>query len=142
MRYFIILGNRLNDDGSLSEKGLKRCEITRRAFDIFRPDRIILSGGAANPKAGISEAEAFYRHLTDDLGMDRSLFILEDGSSSTEENAAFSLKIASKDGVNEVVVISSIEHFGRKFPKNAVLIFQAAAKRYPFVRLTMYTEDI
>ena len=141
MRYLIILGNKLNDDGSLSAKGLKRCEITKKAFEIFRPDRIILSGGIANAKAGISEAEALFRHLTGDLGMDRSIFILEDRSTTTEENAVFSLKIAEDDGADEVVVISSIEHFGRRFPKNAVMHFQEIAKRYPSVHLTMYTED-
>ena len=140
MRVFIVLGNRLNDDGSLSAKGLKRCAITRKAFDIFRPDRIILSGGAANPDAGISEAEAMFRFLTAE-GMDPALFLLEDRSGSTDENAMFSLKIASDLGADEAVVISTIEHFGRTLPKNAVRAFRDAAPSFPSVHLTMYTED-
>ncbi|MBR3001868.1 MAG: YdcF family protein [Oscillospiraceae bacterium] len=140
MRFFIVLGNQLNDDGSLSVKGLKRCEITRNAYRIFQPEKIILSGGAANPKAGISEAEALFRHLTG-MGMPSDVFLLEDRSSSTSENAEFSLQIAQERGADEVVVISSIEHFGRTEPKNAVLCFTEAAKRYPTIHLTMYTED-
>ncbi|MBR0451413.1 MAG: YdcF family protein [Oscillospiraceae bacterium] len=141
MQYFIVLGNQLNDDSSLSAKGLKRCDITKKAFSIFHPDKIILSGGIANPKAGISEAEALFRHLTADLYMDPDLFILENRSTTTEENALFSLKIAQDDRADEVVVISSIEHFGRLFPKNAVLNFTEVAKKFPSIHLTMYTED-
>ena len=141
MRFFIVLGNQLNDDASLSVKGLKRCEITKKAFGIFQPDKIILSGGVANPKAGTSEAEALFRYLTDDMGMNPDLFLLENKSTTTEENALFSLKIAQDSGADEVVVISSIEHFGRTFPKNAVLNFTDVAKEFPSIHLTMYTED-
>ena len=141
MKYFVVLGNKLNDDGSLSAKGLKRSEIAKKANDIFHPDKIILSGGIANKNAGISEAQALYHHLTSVLKMDSDLFILEDRSTSTKENALFSLEIAKNAGADEVVVISSIEHFGRTFPKNAILNFQEVVKQFPSIHLTMYTED-
>ncbi|MBQ8995639.1 MAG: YdcF family protein [Oscillospiraceae bacterium] len=140
MTYFIVLGNQLNDDASLSRKGLKRCEITKKAFEIFHPDKIILSGGVANPTAGISEAEALFRHLTGE-GMEPDLFLIEDRSTSTTENAEFSLKLAEEYGADEVVVISTIEHFGRVFPKNAVQCFREVAERFPSIHLTIYTED-
>lgn len=140
MKALIILGNRLNDDASLSEKGLKRCEFTVRAYDIFHPDRVILSGGVANEKAGISEAEAMFRELVS-RGMREDLFLLERDSRNTDENAMNSFAICQKEGIGEVVVISTIEHFGRSIPKNAVRCFRDAAKRFPDIHLTMYTEE-
>ena len=140
MAIAIVLGNRLNDDGSLSEKGLKRCEILMNAIEVFHFNKIILTGGIANPKAGISEAQAMKTHLLG-LGLDEDLFILEEKAESTHENALFSLKIAKELGEKEAVVISSIEHFGRSIPKNAIVCFREVIKDFPNIKLKMYTEE-
>lgn len=140
MKVFIILGNRLNDDGSLSEKGLKRCEIMVKAYEIFHPEKVILSGGIANPKAGISEGRAMYDHLVNN-GFDPDKLVIEERSTDTTENAKFALSIANDLGADEVVVISTIEHFGRAFPKNAIACFRDVIKGFPEIHLSMYTED-
>ncbi len=140
MRSFIVLGNRLNDDASLSVKGLKRCEIALKADQIFHPEKIILSGGTANPKAGISEAKAMYDHLVS-KGLDPNRLLIEDRSTDTTENARFALSIARDQGADEVVVISSIEHFGRTYPKNAIACFRDVITSFPEIHLTMYTEE-
>ena len=140
MAIAIVLGNRLNDDGSLSEKGLKRCEILKNAMDVFGFHRVILTGGIANPKTSVSEARAMRDHLVE-MGMDEDLFLLEEEARSTHENALFSLKIAEELGEKEVVVISSIEHFERFFPKNAIVCFREAIRNYPDIKLKMYTEE-
>ena len=50
-------------------------------------------------------------------------------------------EIAADHGADEAVVISTIEHFGRALPKNAVKAFRDAAPSFPSVHLTMCTED-
>ena len=139
MKALVVLGNRLNDDGSLSKKALKRCDITKNAFKTFQPDKIILTGGIANKKTSISEARALYNNLS--RYIDPKLFILEEQATTTTENAIFSLDICQKMGINEVVVISSIEHFGRIMPKNAIKCFRNIIKNYPDIKLSMYTEE-
>ena len=140
MSVAIVLGNRLNDDGSLSVKGLKRCEILIKALQIFPIEKVILTGGIANPKAGTSEAKAMYDHLLLQ-GIDPELLILEEEAKDTTENARNSLQIVKDLDINEVVVISTIEHFGRSFPKNAIMCFREVIKDFPSIKLTMYTEE-
>lgn len=139
MKVAIVLGNRLNDDGSLSAKGIKRCEIAKKALKIFEFEKIILTGGIANDKANISEAKAMYEYLKKDINED--MMILEEEAMSTDDNALNSLKIARELKADEVVVISSIEHFGRSEPKNAIMCFRDAIKQYPEIQLSMYTEE-
>ena len=61
MEVAIVLGNRMNDDGSLSEIMKTRLALTLRLIAEHSPDKIILSGGPANPKANVTEAEAMER---------------------------------------------------------------------------------
>ena len=140
MAVAIVLGNQLNDDGSLSVKGLKRCEILQNAMKVFHFHKVILTGGIANPKTNISEARAMRDHLVS-LGMEEDLFLLEEKAQSTTENALYSLKMAEDLGENEVVVISSIEHFGRSVPKNAIVCFREVIQQFPGLKLKMYTEE-
>jgi len=141
MKALIVLGNRLNDDESLSEKALKRCEIAFNANKIFKPDKIIITGGIANENTHISEARAMYNHLVNDYQMNKDLFLLEEKSTSSTENAMFSFDICTEMQIEEVVVISSIEHFGRITPKNAISCFRDVVVDYPNIKLSMYTEE-
>ncbi len=140
MAALIVLGNRLNDDGSLSDKGEKRCEIAFKAAKFFQPQAIILTGGATNPSAKNSEAYAMYLRLTE-LGLDPEIFFLEEKATDTTENARYALEIVKEIGISEAVVISSIEHFGRTEPKNAIAVFRDVIKEFPSIHLCMYTEE-
>lgn len=140
MKALIVLGNRLNEDGSLSVKGEKRCEITFRAVRLFQPELIILTGGTTNLSAGISEAYAMKRRLTE-LGLEEDNLVLEEKATDTTENARYSLEIVRKNNIGEVIVISSIEHFGRTEPKNAIAVFRDVIREYPDIHLCMYTEE-
>ena len=68
----IILGNRLNDDGSISNYQKERLEMAIEIKNTFNPSKIILTGGVANPKALISEAQAMYDYLVNN-GIDENL---------------------------------------------------------------------
>lgn len=107
----IVLGNRLNDDGSISRIQEERLEMALELEKLYEPDYFILSGGLANPKAGITEAKAMYDYLIT-KGMNKEKLILEDKSLSTVENAKFSVPLAETLGAEMIIVCSSPYHFG------------------------------
>lgn len=67
----------------------------------------ILSGGQGSDEA-ISEAECMYRYLVD-KGIDSGRLYMEDRSTSTRENLAFSLKIIQENDLNSRVAIVTNE---------------------------------
>ena len=110
MKVAIILGNRINDDRSLSKFMIERLEMGIKVNEQFSPDYIIVSGGVANPIAGISEAKAMYDYLTN-KGIDGNKIIIEDKSMTTKENALYSIPIAKELKATQIIVVTSIDHY-------------------------------
>lgn len=110
MKVAIILGNRINDDRSLSSYMIERLEMAIKVDNQFRPDYIIVSGGIANPVAGISEASAMKEYLSN-KGIETNKIIIEDKSMTTKENALYSIPIAKKLNATSIIIVSSIDHF-------------------------------
>lgn len=106
----VILGNRVNDDGTITEIQKERLLMALEIENEFHPDYFILSGGSPNQKAGISEAEGMYNYLVEN-GFDKSKLIKEDQSLTTVQNAKFSIPIAEKLGAEILIVCSSLYHF-------------------------------
>lgn len=103
----IILGCRVKwDRPSLSL--IKRVD-TAYDFLIKNPKAIaILSGGQGKDEA-LSEAECM-KNLLLEKGIDKSRLILEDKSTTTDENIAFSLKIINSIGLDKNVAIATSEY--------------------------------
>ena len=112
MRAIVILGKRLNNDGTLRRVAYKRIDLALQAFALFKADRIILSGDMPNRSAGRSEASAMAEDL-EAKGMDKSLLILEDKSKTTVQNARFTVALAKKNGIDDLVVVTTPEHMNR-----------------------------
>ena len=106
----IVLGNRLNDDGTITDIQEDRLKMAMELEEIYKPYAFILSGGLANPKAGLTEAEAMYNYLTEN-GMNKDKLIMEKDSLSTVGNAKYSIPIAKELGAEVVIVCSSPYHF-------------------------------
>ena len=87
----VILGNWMNDNGTISATMRKRLELALAAYKDFSPSYIVVSGGMANSKAGISEAQAMYDYLVEH-GIDGNIIIKEDQSMSTYQNAEYTMK--------------------------------------------------
>lgn len=122
----VVLGNRINDDGSMSELMLTRLQLTLMIYNKFNPDKIILSGGVANKKVKVSEAKMMYDYLVAN-GMPSDILILEDKSLTTKQNAEFSVPIVAQMGATELLLCTSAEHMCRShlnpiklFKKNLV----------------------
>ena len=140
MNVAIVLGNWLNNDGSISKLLEKRLQMAKELYFNKEVDKLIVSGGLANKKAGISEAEAMASHLIKD-GVKEEDIILEKNSKTTTENAMFSVPIAKELGATRIIIISTIEHFTIYF-YNVLKIFRNAIDKFytEDVRLMVYTD--
>ena len=107
----VLLGNRLNDDGSISEIQKQRLQLALELEDLFKPDYYILSGGLANPAAGRTEAEAMYENLIK-LGLNENKLIKENDSLTTVQNAYYSAPIIKKLKAELVIICTSPYHIG------------------------------
>ncbi len=112
MRLGIILGYRLKDDGSMTKRLMKRCELAIQYINEFGLDKLIVSGGVANEHTSVSEAKRMKDYLVA-RGLDPDFIIEEDRSMTTRDNMEFSMQIAKEQGfdVNVVVVITTVDHY-------------------------------
>lgn len=118
----VVLGNRINNDGSMSELMLKRLQMTLKVYKTFAPNKIILSGGVANTKVNISEAEMMCDYLVAN-GVPQDILVLEDKSLTTKQNAEFSVPIAIELNATELLLCTSSEHMSRPH-LNPIRLFQ------------------
>ncbi len=104
----IVLGCRVRESGP--SKSLRRRIEAAAEYLKAHPDAVaILSGGQGNDEP-TSEAEAMYLALTG-MGIDGDRLILEDRSSSTEENLRFSAELLRERGLGgEVAVVTDSYH--------------------------------
>lgn len=114
MNVAIVLGNRMNDDGTMSEIMKTRLDMVLKMDREIHPNIIIVSGGIANKKAGVSEASRMSKYLTDQ-GIEPSRIVLEDKSKTTSQNAKFAVPMAICYGADEIILCTSKEHMERSF---------------------------
>lgn len=112
MKLGIILGYRLKDDGTMTKRLMRRCELAIKYNEEFGLDKLIVSGGVANEHTNVSEAKLMKDYLVK-RGMDLDFIIEEDKSMTTWDNMEFSMKIARDRGykVDVVVVITTVDHY-------------------------------
>lgn len=142
MEVFVLLGNRMNDDGSISEILKGRLEIAKDYYFARKPDKIIVTGGLANPVAGTPEAPVMKRELVA-RGVPEEIIIEEDKSLTTKQNAEFSVPIIKSLGTDRVVLCTSKEHMNRWYlnPKR-LFRFYMIKNGLKKVALVPYTGDL
>ena len=86
MKVAVILGYRLNDDGTMAKRLVERLNLTLELIKELNPDRVILSGGVANPLAKVSEAQRMEEYLVA-KGVNPASLIKEEQSLTTAQNA-------------------------------------------------------
>ena len=134
----VILGNRLNDDGSISNIMEARLRSALKVEALFCPDYFVLSGGMANAEAGTSEAQVMRDYLVE-RGIPLCKIVLEDKSLTTKQNAEFSAPICAKLNATEVLLCTSLEHMSRSF-LNPIKLFQKELAQYPDIKLSAFGE--
>lgn len=134
----VVLGNRINDDGSMSSIMLNRLKMTLRIYKAFAPTKIILSGGVANKKVNVSEAQMMRDYLVEN-GIASDVLVLEDKSLTTKQNAEFSVPIAIGLNATELLLCTSAEHMSRPHLNPIKLFAKQLANTQ--IKLSAYCED-
>lgn len=108
--YVVVLGARVYDDESLSNKLKSRLDIVIKNFDSTN-SKIIVSGGQGDDEP-ISEAEAMQKYLIAN-GIDKNRIIIENKATSTYENLLYSKQKIENFNKKEVLIISNSYHLPR-----------------------------
>ncbi len=106
----VVLGNRINNDGSLTKTMYKRLELALKVYEQFNPEYIVLSGGIANEAVNFSEADAMYDYLVKQ-GIPKEKLIKEGKSLSTNQNAIFTYEILENYDFDNLIIVSTYGHF-------------------------------
>ncbi|MFA6649437.1 MAG: YdcF family protein [Candidatus Izemoplasmatales bacterium] len=126
MKVAVVLGHRLNDNKTITEIMEKRLTLTIKLIHQLSIEKIIVSGGVANKKAGISEAEAMEDYLIQH-GVEKEMIIKEDHSLTTAQNAQLSVPMAIAMGADTLVLCSTKEHLHRWY-LNPIKLFKKQMK--------------
>ena len=124
MKVLVVLGNRMNDDRTFSDAMMDRLNKTLAVAEDF--DKIIVTGGIANPLAGVAEGDMMSQWLIEN-GVPMSKILVENRSHTTKENAKFTAPILKGIGAEDVTLLSSAYHIDRK-AYNPVRLFKKYTK--------------
>lgn len=124
MRVVLILGKRLNDDGTMTEGLYKRLAYGLEQYRELNADKIMVTGGVANKIAGIAEGDLMGKYIAEQgvTGV-----IVENKSMTTRENAAFCAPLLKACGATEVVLVTSNRHMYRRI-YNPIKLFNRVLK--------------
>ena len=115
MNITVILGKRLNDDGSMKEELIKRIELGLKVFDESKSEYLVLCGGMPNKLAGKTEASQMNEYVVS-KGFDSNKIIIEDKSKTTWGNAIYLKRLIKNNfDIEKVYLVSTAYHFERKF---------------------------
>lgn len=107
--YVIVLGARVRDDQPT--RALRKRLDRAMEYAKENPDTILILSGGQGPDEGISEAQCMYNYM-EAKGMDTSRILLEDQSTSTEENMRFSSVFLEKEK-DRIGIVSNNFHIYR-----------------------------
>ncbi len=124
MKILVVLGNRMNDDGTFSDAMMDRLNKTLSVAEDF--DKIVVTGGVANPTAGLAEGDMMSKWLVEN-GISMTKIVVENRSHTTKENAKFTAPILKGLGAEEVTLLSSAYHIDRKI-YNPLRLFKKYTK--------------
>lgn len=106
----VILGNKVNEDGSLSERLEKRLETGVDLYKKHRIKKIIVSGGLG--KEGFYEGTKMKEYLVS-KNIPDSLIIVDNEGDNTRRTVENTLNIKKKYPFNSLIVVSQYFHVTR-----------------------------
>lgn len=144
-RYAVVLGAGVN--GTVPSRALRVRLETALKFARENPDAVLVLSGGQGAGEDISEAQCMFAWLTAQ-GVDAARLILEDQSTSTEENLTFSRRKLTELGAEQenVTVITGGYHIARARLMAADLGYpsttaRAAYSGYPVLELNYYLRE-
>lgn len=117
----VILGYRLENDGSMSEELVKRCEVGLASAEKYPNAYIAVTGGGTAAQSDATEAEVMADWFCE-RGIDRERLIIENRSRTTGENAQFTLAILrdSYPDIKSLAIVSSNYHI----PEGSMVFYE------------------
>lgn len=125
-RYIVVLGARLDADGTLPGVLNARLDTAAAIARIHPGNKVIVSGGPTQPLP-YSESQAMWAALAL-RGVNPANIILENASYSTVENARNTTQILQSAGAQGSVLVTSASHIDR-----ALAAFQAASGQFRYI---------
>lgn len=107
--YVIVLGARVR--GDQPTRALRKRLDRALEYAEKNPDTLLILSGGRGPDEGISEAQCMYNYL-EKKGMDTRRLLMEDQSTTTQENMRFSAALLDKKH-NRVGIVSNNFHIYR-----------------------------
>jgi len=134
----VILGLKLNDDGSMKQELIDRIELGLLKYDEIKPDYLCLCGGMPNRKAGLTEASQMFDYIIN-KGKNFDNIICEDKSITTISNARNLRYILKGETIEKIYVVSTKYHFFRTNYPKAQNLFKRYFKKSEII--PVYKED-
>ena len=106
----LILGSKVNEDGSLSERLEKRLECGLELYKTGRVKKVLVSGGFG--KEGFYEGDKMREYLLSN-GIPDSLIIVDNQGNNTRASVINTLKLRESVGFESVIVVSQYFHITR-----------------------------
>ncbi|NMR34157.1 YdcF family protein [Chryseobacterium aquaticum] len=106
----VILGSKVNKDGTLSERLKQRLESGLKLYKSNRVKKILVSGGFG--KEGYYEGDKMKEFLMQ-KGVPDSLIIVDNLGNNTRLTVENTLKMRSKEKFNSIIVVSQYFHVTR-----------------------------
>lgn len=106
----VILGNKVNEDGTLSKRLEKRLESGIDLYKKHRIKKILVSGGLG--KEGFYEGDKMKEFLVE-KGIPDSLIIVDNHGDNTRATVINTLKLKSQLKFNSIIIVSQYFHVTR-----------------------------
>jgi uncharacterized SAM-binding protein YcdF (DUF218 family) len=109
------------------------------------PDAVAILSGGQGRDEGISEAAAM-QGIFEEAGIDKSRYFIEDKSTSTDENMAYSKRIIEENGLSKRVVISTHDYHQKRAAmiakKNGLDPVSLPAPSVRWSKATFFTREV
>lgn len=128
--YAVILGNKVNDDGTLSIRLEKRLECGLQLYKTARVKGIIVSGGLG--KEGYYEGDEMKKYLVQ-KGIPDSVIIIDNVGNNTRLSVTNVLNLQTQLHFKSIIVVSQYFHISRTkmlFRKNGFTAIESASPDY------------
>jgi len=136
MVIFLILGHKLEDDSSMNEVLVNRLDKALSFYELYKPEKIIVTGGVTNKNTSISESKMMKEYLVS-KGIDSSIILEEDKALVTKDNIINIKEMLIQLNPSEVIMFTSNYHAARWY-NNPVRFFKKYLKE---CKLTCITSE-
>lgn len=132
----VVLGFQLLPDGGMAPEMLGRCELALAAAKQYPNAYLAVTGGGTAAGNALATEAGVMAEWFLEQGIDQSRIILEDRSSTTDENAKFTLKILTEQypQIRSIAIVTSDYHvpLGCTLFTEAALLYGCEHGRVPW----------